>query len=143
MELRIERKWKKPDYTIGRLYINGEYVCNTLEDTDRGLYQGMSQADVLKVKVKGATAIPRGTYNVIYTYSPKYKRNMPLVENVTGFCGIRIHSGNTAKDTEGCILCGENKQVGMVLNSRVWTEKVTERMKEAWNKREKVTLKIK
>lgn len=142
MEVRIERKWKKPDYTIGRLFINGEYVCNTLEDTDRGLYQGMSQADVLKVKVKGATAIPRGTYNVIYTYSPKYKRNMPLVENVTGFSGIRIHSGNTANDTEGCILCGENKQVGKVLNSRVWTEKVTERMKEAWNKREKVTLKI-
>lgn len=143
MIVTIDRAWKKEDYTISRLYIDGELFCNALEDTDRGLYQGMSKELVLSKKIAGATAIPRGTYNVIYTYSPRFKRKLPLVENVTGYEGVRFHSGNTAKDTEGCILCGLNKKKGMVLDSRVWTERVIAKMQEAWGRRERVTLKIK
>lgn len=143
MIITIDRAWKKADYTISRLYIDGELFCNALEDTDRGLYQGMAKELVMAQKVKGATAIPRGTYNVIYTYSPRFKRKLPLIENVTGYEGVRFHPGNTAKDTEGCILCGVNKKKGMVLDSRVWTENVIAKMQESWNRKERVTLKIK
>lgn len=143
MEVLIDRAWKKDGYTISRLYVNGKlFGCNTLEDTDRGLYQGLCREYVLAKKVKGATAIPRGTYNVIYTYSPRFKRKLPLIENVTGYEGVRIHPGNTAKDTEGCILVGQNLKVGMVLNSREWTEKLIAKMQTAWSKGEKVKLKI-
>lgn len=142
MLITIDRAWKKEDYTMSRLFVDGEEFCNALEDTDRGLYQGMCKEYVLAKKVKGATAIPRGTYNVIYTYSPRFKRKLPLIENVTGYEGVRIHPGNTAKDTEGCILVGQNLKVGMVLNSREWTEKLIAKMQTAWSKDEKVKLKI-
>ena len=142
MLITIDRAWKRESYTMSRLFVDGENFCNALEDTDRGLYHGMSREDVLAKKVKGATAIPRGTYNVIYTYSPRFKRKLPLIENVTGYEGVRIHPGNTAKDTEGCILVGQNLKVGMVLNSREWTEKLSAKMQTAWSKGEKVKLKI-
>ena len=142
MLITIDRAWKRESYTMSRLFVDGEKFCNAIEDTDRGLYHGMSREDVLAKKVKGATAIPRGTYNVIYTYSPRFKRKLPLIENVTGYEGVRIHPGNTAKDTEGCILVGQNLKVGMVLNSREWTEKLITKMQTAWSNGEKVKLKI-
>lgn len=142
MLITIDRAWKRESYTMSRLFVDGEKFCNALEDTDRGLYQGMCREYVLAKKVKGTTAIPRGTYNVIYTYSPRFKRKLPLIENVTGYEGVRIHPGNTAKDTEGCILVGQNLKVGMVLNSREWTEKLIAKMQTAWSKGEKVKLKI-
>lgn len=142
MLITIDRAWKRENYTMSRLFVDGEKFCNALEDADRGLYQGMCREYVLAKKVKGATAIPRGTYNVIYTYSPRFKRKLPLIENVTGYEGVRIHPGNTAKDTEGCILVGQNLKVGMVLNSREWTEKLIAKMQTAWSKGEKVKLKI-
>lgn len=108
----------KPTYCIGKLYIDGEYFCDTLEDVDRGLDDSMDESEILKLKVKGQTAIPTGIYTLLLTYSPKYKRIMPLVNNVKGYSGIRIHSGNTHKDTEGCLLVGKNKEVGKVLESR-------------------------
>lgn len=108
----------KPTYTIGKLYIDGCYYCDVLEDTDRGLDDDMKESEILKKKIKGQTAIPTGTYPVKITYSPKYKKLMPLIENVKGYSGIRIHSGNTHKDTEGCLLVGKNKEVGKVLESR-------------------------
>ena len=81
MKILIDRKWKKESYTISKVYVDGEdFHCNCLEDTDRGLYQGMSTKDVLAVKEKGKTAIPRGTYHVIYTYSPRFKQRLPLLE---------------------------------------------------------------
>lgn len=118
MRLTVLRIANKPTYTIGKLYIDGCYFSDVLEDTDRGLDDSMSVDEILKKKIKGQTAIPTGTYPVKITYSPKYKKNMPLIENVKGYSGIRIHSGNTHKDTEGCLLTGKNKEVGKVLESR-------------------------
>ena len=124
MILDLHRKYRKPGYTIGLLYVNGAYVCNTLEDTDRGLTDKMSSQEIAAIKVKGKTAIPTGRYKILMTYSPRFKKDMPLLCAVKGFEGIRIHSGNTASDTEGCILCGRNTEVGKVTDSRFWTEKV-------------------
>ena len=118
MRLTLMRIANKPTYTIGKLYIDGCYYCDVLEDTDRGLDDDMKESEILKKKIKGQTAIPTGTYPVKITYSPKYKKLMPLIENVKGYQGIRIHSGNTHKDTEGCLLVGKNKEVGKVLESR-------------------------
>lgn len=143
MEVLIKRKWMKPTYTISKVYVDGaDFGCNCLEDTDRGLKETMTIADIAKVKVKGATAIPTGTYSVIYTYSPKFRKYLPLLESVRGFDGIRIHSGNTASDTEGCLLMGRNTKVGMVTDSRTWTDKLISKMKEAWDRKEKVYVKI-
>lgn len=126
MKIELHRKYRKNGYTIGLLYINGQFVCNTLEDTDRGLTSAMSVNDIAAVKVKGKTAIPTGSYPVIMSYSPRFKKQMPLVCGVKGFEGIRIHSGNSAEDTEGCILCGKNTEVGRITSSKMWTEKVYE-----------------
>ena len=118
MNLTVKRVAKKDAYTIGKLYIDGVYFCDTLEDKDRGLKQSDDLAYITKHKVYGETAIPTGTYNVSLTYSTKFKKILPLIENVKGFSGIRIHSGNTAQDSLGCILVGKNTVVGKVTNSR-------------------------
>lgn len=143
MDILIERKYKKPTYTIGVVSVNGNRFCNSLEDTDRGLDQSMSVDEIKNKKVYGETAIPKGTYNVTYTYSNRFKKMMPLVNNVKGFDGIRIHSGNTAKDSLGCILLGDNKEVGKVVNSRVTCDKLYAMIEEALKKKESVTLTIK
>lgn len=144
MEVLIDRAWKKDGYTIGRLYVNGNlFGCNTLEDTDRGLNQKMDLNEIKNKKVYGQTAIPIGSYECVYTYSNRFKKMLPLLLNVKGFEGIRIHSGNSAKDTEGCILVGLNLKKGMVLNSREWTSKLVSKMKEAWNRKERVIIVIK
>ena len=118
MRLTLIRIANRPTYCIGKLYVDGVYVCDTLEDTDRGLDDKMDVEEIKKLKVYGKTAIPTGIYPVTITYSQKFKKNLPLLLNVKGYEGIRIHSGNTDKDTLGCILVGQNKQVGKVLNSR-------------------------
>lgn len=117
----------KPGYTIGRLYVDGEYFCDTLEDTDRGLRQGQSIDVLRRIKIKGSTAIPTGRYKItLGVVSPKfgsraqYKRiggRLPRLLNVPAFDGVLIHIGNTPRDTEGCILVGQNKVVGQVINS--------------------------
>ena len=117
MYVLIERKWPKSEYTIGRVYINDTFFCNSMEDCDRGLQQWMSVAEIEAAKVYGKTAIPKGKYIVTMDYSPKYKRAMPHVMNVKGFSGIRIHSGNTAKDSLGCILLGKNDKPGWISES--------------------------
>jgi len=118
MILTLKRIAFRDTYTIGKLYIDGKWFCDTIEDRDRGLYDSMDDDEIKARKVYGETAIPYGEYMIKITYSPKYKKMMPLIENVKGFSGIRIHSGNTAKDSLGCILVGKNKKVGMVLDSR-------------------------
>lgn len=119
MRLTLIRRWNKENYCIGDLYVDGVWFSNTLEDTDRGLDDKMSEEEIKELKVYGETAIPSGIYPVTITYSSKFKKNLPLISNVKGYSGIRIHSGNTAKDTLGCILVGKNKEVGKVLQSRV------------------------
>lgn len=118
MLIEVKRLYKKADYTIGKMYINGEYFCDTLEDTDRGLAQGMPLSELKEMKEYGKTAIPTGEYMVAVTFSNRFEKWLPLIHPVPVFEGVRIHSGNTHKDTEGCILLGENKAVGKVLNSR-------------------------
>lgn len=118
MEAVLERAWKRDTYTIGRFLINGQRFSESIEDKDRGLSQDMDIKEIQRIKVNGETAIPTGPYTVKMTYSPKYKRQMPEVLNVPGFSGIRIHSGNTANDSLGCILLGRNTKVGMVTDSR-------------------------
>lgn len=117
MKLKLKRIALKDTYTIGKLYIDGEYFCDTLEDKVRDLNKN-GVFDNGEKKIYGETAIPYGTYNVKWTYSNKFKKYMPLIENVPSFAGIRIHAGNSSADTQGCILVGENKAVGKVLNSK-------------------------
>lgn len=118
MDLTVERKYRKETYTIGRLYVDGKYFCDTLEDKDRNLYASMGAAYISQRKQKGVTAIPYGTYDVSLTMSPRFGRVLPLIEDVPSFSGVRIHSGNTAQDTSGCLIVGQNRKKGMVLDSR-------------------------
>lgn len=116
MKLTLKRIALKDKYTIGHLYIDDKYFCDTVEDKVRDLSK--------EKKVYGETAIPYGTYEVKWTYSNKFKKYMPLLVNVPQFEGIRIHSGNTAADSLGCIIVGQNKEVGKVLNSRATVSKL-------------------
>lgn len=131
LKLVLERIYKGDTYTIGRLYINGERFCDTLEDKDRGLIKEMPLKLLNHLKVKHETAIPTGTYRVIVNRSPKFKRDLPRLLNVPAFDGILIHRGNTAVDTSGCILVGENKVKGKVLNSTPYEIKLTTLIQEA------------
>jgi hypothetical protein len=124
MKLILERKYRKEKYSIGNLYIDGVFFCNTLEDTDRGIDSSMKPEDILKKKIKKETAIPYGTYRVTLTMSPSKKKILPRLHSVPGFEGILIHVGNTIADTEGCILVGTNTQPGKVLESTVHMAKL-------------------
>lgn len=128
MEIRIQRKYKKRDYTIGKLYIDGKPFCDTLEDEDKGLTQSMPPAQVRAQKVAGKTAIPTGRYCVdMGTTSPKFSKypfymqvcngKLPRIQNVNGFDGVLIHVGARADNTEGCILVGRNKIKGELSDS--------------------------
>jgi hypothetical protein len=128
MELRLKRFAKKETYTIGRLFAGDALLCDAVEDTDRGLRQDMPLQEILHLKKHGITAIPTGRYKVILTLSARFKRLLPLLVDVPGFEGVRIHAGNTAADTEGCICPGENKVKGGVINSREHEEEIVRRM---------------
>ena len=129
MELKVKRFYKKSEYTIGKLYIDGVYFCDTVEDTDRGLSQSMSEEKILAIKVYGKTAIPTGRYRVTLTYSNKFKRVLPLINAVKGFLGIRMHNGVNADSSLGCIIVGENKIKGGVINSRATMERLMAKLK--------------
>ena len=141
MELVLKRIARKEGYTIGRLFIDGERFCDTLEDTDRGLRQDMSLPVIRAKKRSGVTAIPTGRYRVtLDVQSPRFRTKemyrfcngyLPRLLNVLGYEGVLIHVGNTAKDTEGCILVGKNTKVGKVLESRVTFVRLYERLKQA------------
>lgn len=127
MKILLKRIYKKEKYTIGNLYINNVFFCNTLEDTDRGLTSQMSLEEIKSKKIYGETAIPTGTYSInMNTVSPKfkdrawakpYKGMLPRLENVKGYDGVLIHTGNDQNSTSGCLLVGENKIKGKVINS--------------------------
>ena len=153
MKLTVLRKYKKGTYTIGLLLVDGNYFCETLEDTDRGLKQTDSLQTIRERKVYGETAIPTGEYTVrMDIVSPKYaavewyrnlcKGYMPRLMNVPGYDGVLIHPGTTALDTLGCILVGENKAKGKLLNSRATFSKLYAKLKAAASKGETITIKI-
>ena len=121
MNLHLQRTDFDNQCTIGELSINGEFFCFVLEDPERGLRTGMTMSELIGLKVYGQTAITMGRYEVILSYSERLKKRLPLLLNVPGFEGIRIHSGNSAKDTEGCLLVGRIKlpQPDMVGESKI------------------------
>lgn len=139
MELQLSRIAKRDGYTIGKLYVNGTYFCDTLEDTDRGITDEMTTAEIKAIKVAGSTAIPTGIYAIdMNTVSPKFSKRtayqfcegrLPRLQNVKGFDGVLIHIGNTAADTEGCVLVGKNTAKGKVTSS-------ADTFKELWNELE-------
>ncbi len=147
MELILTRIAKRKGYTIGRLAINETvddeylaghkqiYFCDTLEPTWRDYAHGGR-------KIKGQSAIPEGRYAVVISYSPKMKKWLPILLGVPMFSGIRIHAGNTAKDTEGCILVGQNLKKGMVLNSNIWLHRLKQKIIEAKDRGEAVWITI-
>ena len=127
MKLELKRIFRGPKYTIGKLYVDNQYICDTLEDTDRGLKQTDSLSSIQKKKVYGQTAIPIGTYGItLNVISPKFKDRswakfcngkLPRLLNVPGYDGVLIHVGNKPEDTLGCILVGYNKIKGQLINS--------------------------
>lgn len=118
LRLELRRRWKKADYIIGELSADGVLLCNTLELPDRG-------------NAPRVSCIPAGEYKVILNYSPAFKRVLPLLLDVPGRSGIRIHRGNWPKDSTGCILPGENRQKGAVLNSARYEDEIIRRMRDA------------
>lgn len=130
MELKLHRKYIKPNYVIGNLYVDNQFFCNTLEDQNRDLNKN-GKFDGLERKIPNETCIPFGKYEVVVNMSPKFGRELPLLLNVPEFEGIRIHRGNTTKDTAGCILVGENKEVGKVINSTKYEIELTKLIKKA------------
>lgn len=134
MKLKIERLWPKAEYTVGRLYINGKFFCNTLEDKVRNLPE--------EKKVAGKTAIPAGTYRIIYNWSPKFGRNLPRLLDVPYFDGILIHPGNTAEDSAGCILVGKNTEVGKLTESRYTSDSLNALIEDAQRYGENITIEI-
>ena len=163
MELVLTRIAKRKAYTIGRLsiieriddqYLAGEkeaYFCDTLEPTALELKTTLSKEDVFRSPTKAQTlkpfAIPEGRYAVVITWSPKFKMWLPLLLGGPDFNhlfkGIRIHMGNTAADTAGCILVGRNQLVGQVLESRKWLYELKQKIVEAKARDEPVWLTIK
>ena len=152
MELILERIAKRKTYTIGRLYIRrrvddeylagtaDDYFCDTLEPTWRDYANGA-------YKVKGRSAIPEGRYAVVISFSPKFKQWLPILLGGPEFNrkwqGIRIHAGNCSEDTEGCILVGKNREVGKVLDSRIWVHRLKQKIVEAKGRGEPVWITIK
>lgn len=156
MKLEVNRIYKGTTYTIGHLYIDGKYFCDTLEDKVRNLNSSMSINDINRIKVKNETAIPTGEYQVTldiksprfsnytkYTWAKDIEGKLPRLLNVKGFDGVLIHpSGNSDKDSSGCILVGANKVKGKVINSRETFKELYKLLKDRHDKGEKITIKI-
>ncbi len=142
MEIKVKRITPIDyPYTIGKMYIDGDYFCDTLEDRVRDINKN-GKFDNGEVKVAGETAIPYGRYQVVVTMSPRFKRELPRLLNVPNFEGILIHRGNTDKDSAGCLLLGENKVKGKVINSTPYEQKLVSILKEVQNKGEEIWITI-
>ena len=137
MLLKLVRKEFLGNATIGDLWVDGRWVCYTLEDVDRYLEDD-------GVKVSGETAIPRGFYGVIIDYSNRFKRELPHVLDVKDFEGVRIHTGNSDVDTEGCILLGNSHTPGKdwIGDSRAAFNTVYTLLDQAYDRGEKIVLEV-
>lgn len=153
MNIRVERRWPKAKYTIGRLYVDDTLICNSLEDTDRGLLSSMSLNYIKIKKVQDETAIPKGTYEVdMSTVSPKFKSRpwakkyngiVPRLKGVPGFSGVLIHPGTDENSTSGCLIVGKNTAVGKVTSSQLMFYKIMDEYLIPASKRgEKITITI-
>ena len=142
MRLLLDRTYKGPDYTIGHLYVDGAYCCDTIEDTDRGLLKTTPIEVIRAKKVRTRTAIPRGTYRVtLSVQSPKFstrpyyykfcKAYMPRLLDVLGFEGILIHCGSSERSSAGCIIVGRNTVKGRVTGSQECFERLYRKLKTA------------
>ena len=153
MELTLERKWKKAEYTVGNLYIDGKWFSNTLEDKDRGLNDSMSKEEISRLKKPKITAIPTGTYEItLNVISPKFSKypfynsinggRVPRLLNVKGFDGILIHVMDGYKGaelSEGCIGIGRNLIKGGLLQGKEYYKKLYDILKSS---KDKITIKI-
>lgn len=153
MEILVYRKWKKADYCVGRLSIDGEIICNTIEDVDRGLDDGMQDWMIRNKKIPNRTAIPTGRYVVdMTTVSPKFSKypfymevcqgKLPRLKNVKGFDGILIHCGSDHTHSSGCILVGLNKQKGKLTDSKETFKKIYALMKAAHDRGETIYINV-
>lgn len=135
MRIYVKRIFKGSSYTIGKLYMDGEFFCDTIEDVVRSLPSvcpdtPKGRACKCKEKVYARTAIPAGTYKVTLEHSPRFKRTLPYLHDVPHFLGILIHSGNTDADSAGCIIVGRNTVKGKVLESRATLDKLISRIED-------------
>ena len=142
MKLLLKRIYFSPTYTIGKLFIDGKYFADTIEDVNRDLNKDGDLLDSGESKVYAQTCIPFGTYDVIVNRSPKMKRDLPRLLNVPHFEGILIHRGSSEKSSAGCIIIGENKVVGKVINSVKYEDALVAVLKHAQNNGEKITIEI-
>lgn len=146
MEIVLIRKFFNDNYTIGKLSIDGVYFCDTLEDKVRDLQDINHDEDFDdegEGKIYGQTAIPYGLYQVEIVFWKKHQKDIPILSGVEGFTGILIHAGASQKDTEGCILVGENRIKGRLVNSPCYSTTLTKKIKEAIEAKEKVFITIK
>lgn len=142
MEIVVKRINFADDYTEGQLFVNGKYICDTLEDKDRNLDNYMSEDEILKRKIYGVTAIPIGRYHITIDYSYKFKKNLIHILNVKGFDGIRIHSLNEASQSLGCIGVGKKTRDGWISESRKTYAILHKIVEDALNLDDKVYLTI-
>lgn len=137
MKLKLKRDLFHPEYTLGKLYIDDVYECETCEDTDRDLENGGK-------KEEGKTAIPKGEYKVIRDYSNRFQKYMPHILDVPQFEGVRIHAGNSEANTDGCLLVGRKRGTGdfRILESRVVFDELDDKLESALSRGETITLEI-
>lgn len=136
LKLTLQRVAKEPTYTIGKLYVEGKLFCDTVEDKVRSLIDINKDGDFDdqgEGKVYGLTAIPEGTYRLTLSMSNRFKRLLPELHDVPGFSGVRIHSGNTAEDSHGCIIVGINDKKGWVSRSRNYEVALVAKLQEYIN----------
>ena len=142
MEIKLIRKYYQAKYTIGRLYVNNRFFSDCLEPPSLHLTKRSALGTILIAKYKGYRAIPTGRYRILITRSRRFGRWLPLLLNVKGFEGIRIHAGNKPEDTRGCILLGFNRRKGYVLDSTRCVLTLVKMMTEAIAKGEKVFVEV-
>lgn len=142
MELQLKREIFTDISTIGTLTIDGVFECYILEDKDRGINNTLSLEQIMRVKVYGKTAIPYGRYEVDWTMSARFKKMMPILLNVVGWSGIRIHAGNTEIDSLGCLLCGTRKLSNRITESTIATNKLYAKIEAAKKQGQRIYITI-